>query len=283
MRHLERAAAKINLSLRVLGKREDGFHEIETLMALLDGVEDVLEFELKEGGGELLLECSDPELPTDGTNLVMKAARAFEEETGTSFEGRIRLKKSVPSGAGLGGGSADAAAVLRALNTLAGTGLGPERLQALAAGFGSDVPFFITGATAWCRGRGERIELSNESIPRTRLLLAKPAFGVASAWAYQQWASSQELASVDYAPQSAAWGSAVNDLERPVFEKYPILAELKGWLKEQPETSMAMMSGSGATVFAALEEGVDTAAIQERLLEMFGASTWTALAQIGGE
>ena len=281
MRHVEAAPAKINLSLRVLGKREDGFHEIETLMTAVDGVADGLGFDLEVREGDIELRCDDPELPTGPENLVLRAVSVFEQAADVRFAGQINLEKRIPSGAGLGGGSSDAAAVLRALDVIAGAGLGEGRLGELAAEIGSDVPFFIRGEPAWCRGRGEVIERYEGVVPRTSIVLAKPAFGVASAWAYQHWAGSAGLPGVDYASQAAPWGEAVNDLERPVFEKYLVLPTLKGWLGARAETELALMSGSGATVFATLRDGEGGDALLEDLRAEFGESTWAKVAAIG--
>jgi 4-diphosphocytidyl-2-C-methyl-D-erythritol kinase len=281
MRHVEAAPAKINLSLRVLRKREDGFHEIETAMAAVEGVADELNFDLELRGGEVTLSCDDPELPTGAENLVLKAVRAFEVAAGVNFTGNIQLTKRVPSGAGLGGGSSDAAATLRALDVLSRAELGAERLRELAGEIGSDVPFFIKAEPSWCRGRGEIIERFDGPLPRTAIVMAKPAFGVPSPWAYQRWATSTELDGIGYGAQAAPWGEAINDLERPVFEKFIVLATMKRWLRQRPETGVALMSGSGATVFATLLEGENGAALLEDLRADFGDSTWVSAAAIG--
>ncbi len=282
MRHVERAPAKINLSLRVVGKREDGYHEIETLMAPVDGLEDRLEFDLEEGDGEVVLNCRGGEIdvPSDGSNLVLRALGAFATATGRRFTGEVRLDKTIPCGAGLGGGSSDAAATLRALDQIAGTALPAGELRSVASEIGSDVPFFVGGEPAWCRGRGEEIAPLDGGVEPCELLLVKPAFGVSSAWAYSRWAESEEIPGVDYAPRDAPWGVAVNDLERPVFEKYLVLAAIKGWLAARAETGVALMSGSGATVFATLVEGADREALVAAARGEFGDDTWIGTAAI---
>ena len=280
MQHEERAPAKINLSLRVLGKRDDGFHELETLMVAVEGVEDELRFALGDGRGDVRLVCDDESVPTGEENLVLMALRGFERETGLRFEGESHWAKRIPHGAGLGGGSSDAAAVLRALNSISGADLDLAKLCELAAEIGSDVAFFVRGEPSICRGRGEVIEPLADALPAQRIILAKPAFAVPSGWAYSRWAESVELPGVDYAPQAASWGVAVNDLERPVFEKHLALAALKTWLQDASETGVALMSGSGSTVFATLGEGADGAALAERLGAEFGDSTWVKEAAI---
>ncbi len=221
------------------------------------------------------LTCDDPTLPTGPENLVCRAAELFRREVAPNLPPvRISLKKRVPHGAGLGGGSSDAAAVLLALNTLCGTGQPVSRLGALAAEIGSDVPFFIYQSAAMCRGRGEIVE--PVAFGRClSLLLLKPPFPVPTPWAYQHWQKSVRLPGVRYEPQPFAWGELVNDLERPVFEKYVFLAELKTWLLAQPEVAGALLSGSGSTVLAVLHgSGVDGGAVAARAAQNFG-ELWT--------
>ena len=134
------APAKVNLSLRILGKREDGFHELETLMVPVSGLADQLTFEEAE---EFSFSCDAPGVPVDEGNLVVKAVRLFEAKRGKECCYRVHLEKKVPHGAGLGGGSSDAATCLRALNELSGAGLSVEELCEMAGELGSDVPFFL--------------------------------------------------------------------------------------------------------------------------------------------
>jgi 4-diphosphocytidyl-2-C-methyl-D-erythritol kinase len=147
-----RAPAKINLSFKILGRRADGFHEIETLMApvsLFDSLRVTL------GSGSCIdFSCDDPSLPTGDDNLVVKAARLFLNEAQVDAGVAIELQKRIPHGAGLGGGSSDAASALLALNRLLGTGLPSARLAEIAAQIGSDVPFFVYESAATCSGRG---------------------------------------------------------------------------------------------------------------------------------
>jgi len=265
------APAKINLSLKILGRRSDGFHEIETLMAPLS-LADEIDIERKEGGG-LELACDDRRLPTGEGNLAYRAAKLFCEKGGFEPDVRIALSKKTPHGAGLGGGSSDAAAVLLGLNALFSAGLSREELSAIAAELGSDAPFFLWESAALCTGRGETVSpvALNE---RLALVLFKPPFGVPTPWAYKNWGDSKELPGIPYAPQEFPWGTLVNHLERPVFEKYLFLAVLKRWLLVQPEAAGALMSGSGSTVFALLKTGGDGAALTARAVEAFG-ELWT--------
>jgi 4-diphosphocytidyl-2-C-methyl-D-erythritol kinase len=265
-----KAPAKINLTLRILGKRQDGFHEIETLIVPIE-LEDRLAVEEAEAWS---FTCDDPTVPGDDGNLVVRAAKLFFAETGVEGKMRIRLEKAVPHGAGLGGGSSDAAATLRMLDAFYGTRLPKERLMRIAAKLGSDVPVFMEGRAAWCRGRGEILEPADFPA-RLPILLLKPGFGVPTPWAYQRWKDSRELEGVRYGAQEFPWGRLENDLERPVFEKYLVLAAMKEWLREQPETAGALMSGSGSTMIAALREPWMGEALGARAKATFGPDLWT--------
>lgn len=272
------APAKINLSLTVKGKRPDGFHEIESLMVPLT-LADSLTLEAAPEPG-IAFSCSEPSLPRDDSNLVVRAARRFFETLGRAPALRVHLEKAIPHGAGLGGGSSDAAAALNGLNALHGSPLSRQTIASLAAELGSDVPFFLAGGAAFCRGRGELVEPvpSPASLP---LLLIKPAFGVPTPWAYARWRGSHELPGVPYAPQAFPWGTLVNDLERPVFEKYLFLPVLKRWLLAQPETAGALMSGSGSTSFAVLRDEAGGPALEARVKAQFG-EVWTCLCRTAG-
>jgi 4-diphosphocytidyl-2-C-methyl-D-erythritol kinase len=252
-----RAPAKLNLSLRVLGKREDGFHEIDTVMVKLPDLADTLEFGEAE---ELSFTCDDPSVPHDESNLVMKAVRAYEVAAGSACRCSISLKKVIPHGAGLAGGSSDAAATFLGLNRLHGFKIGVEILHELAASIGSDIPFFLTSGASRCYGRGEKITpiLSPSKLP---VILLKPSFGVSTPDVYGRWKQSIEIPNFRYSEQTTHGTALVNDLERPVFEKHRFLAELKQWLLSRDETSAALMSGSGSTVFAVLKNIADAGAL----------------------
>jgi 4-diphosphocytidyl-2-C-methyl-D-erythritol kinase len=263
------APAKINLTLRVLGKRADGFHDIETLIVPL-GLADRLTVEPAD---EWSFSCDDPMVPGDDSNLAARAARLFYEETGLKPAARMHLMKAVPHGAGLGGGSSDAAAALRLLDQFHGTDLKKETLIRIATELGSDVPVFVDGRAAWCRGRGEIVEPAD--FPFTLpVLLLKPGFGVPTPWAYKHWKDSRALSGVRYEPQPFPWGKLENDLERPVFEKHLVLGAMKEWLRAQPETAGALMSGSGSTMFAVLHEAGMGQSLGTRARETFGEELW---------
>ena len=265
------APAKINLSLEIKGRREDGFHEIETLMAPIS-LADRLTIE-RANQETIDFSCDDAALPPGEDNLVVRAAKLFEETTKTKSGLRISLEKKIPHGAGLGGGSSDAATTLLGLNELFGTGLSQKDLMELAAQLGSDVPFFITQSAAICRGRGEIVNPAKLPVA-LRLLLMKPDFGVPTPSAYARWKDSRELPGVDYAPQEFSGVRFTNDLERPVFEKFILLAHLKTWLRQQPEVGAALLSGSGATVFAVLRGGADSNHLSARAREEIDPKLW---------
>jgi len=260
------APAKINLSLEVIKRREDGYHEIKSFMVPVSLV-DTLEIEL--GGKGVEFSCSDTSLPVNDSNLVVKAAKLFFKYQKIDEGVRIHLEKAIPHGAGLGGGSSDAATTLKALNQIFETDLGTETLSAMAAEIGSDIPFFLAHSAAICRGRGEIVVpvKFTETLP---LLLIKPSFGVPTPWAYQQWQNSKELSGIPYATQKFNWGNLVNDLERPVFEKYLFLALLKRWLLAQAEVAGALMSGSGSTTFAILHKDSKIDSLAQRIRGQFG-------------
>jgi len=247
-----KAPAKLNLSLRVLGKRNDGFHDIDTLMVKLPGLYDQIEISLAKS---FAFECDDASLPGDEDNLVVKAVRAYEKAAKITCKVAVSLKKSIPHGAGLGGGSSDAATTLLGLDQLHDGKLGPVRLSELAATLGSDVSFFLTSGSARCTGRGEI--LKPESAPPLRILIVKAPFAVSTPDAYDRWSNSKELPGVRYATQEIDGLSLVNDLERPVFGKHLFLAELKEWLLDRRETSAALLCGSGSAMFAVLNEEAD--------------------------
>ena len=259
------APAKINLYLHILGRRPDGFHELETLMVPIS-LGDTLDIELIPSGIEF--SCSDPALSDAQDNLATKAARLFLEEFQLSTGVRIHLDKRVPVGAGLGGGSSDAAAVLMALRKLTGVDAPDQKLAELASRLGSDIPFFIYQQPAICKGRGEIIE-PVKLKGSYQGLLVHPGFGVSTPWAYKTYAQN---------PQHGVLGRAFpdvtlrNDLEPPAFSKYPWLPTVKGWFRQQPEVLDALMSGSGSSVFALTGSNQDSENLRARFLAEFGAT-----------
>jgi 4-diphosphocytidyl-2-C-methyl-D-erythritol kinase len=267
------APAKVNLTLRVLGRRVDGFHEIETLMVPIT-LADRLVINLR-ADSDIRLTCSDPSVPSDASNLGHRATAAFAKHTGMKFGVDIHIEKNIPHGAGLGGGSSDAAAVLVALDRLLATKMTTEELERLAATLGSDIPFFIRSQPAICRGRGEIIE-PFEGLPPADILLVKPPFPIPTPWAYQAWSNSEKPSATFQQFHGSI--SLVNDLEAPVFSKYLLLPVLKSALRAHPAVSAAMMSGSGSTIFAILRDSVE--GLEEWIRSEFGESFQTFRARM---
>ncbi len=265
------APAKINLSLKILGRRDDGFHEIETLISPISLADKI---DIEPQSRWIDFSCDDPTVPGGDENLVVRAAKAFLEKTKISSGVGIKLRKQIPHGAGLGGGSSDAASVLVALNKLFEAKLSREELAKLGSTIGSDVAFFLFESAAFCKGRGEIV---NPTTLKRKLsiLLLKPGFSVLSGWAYSRWQDSKEIPGISYQPQNFDDQSFVNDLERPVFEKFVFLAQLKTWLLKQAEVGAGLMSGSGSTVFAVLRENADVDLIATRAREELDRDIWT--------
>ena len=263
--------AKINLSLRVVGRREDGFHDIDTVVVKLPGLSDEL---MTSEADSFSFTCDVPEVPADDSNLVVRALHAFETAAGVTYRVSVHLKKVIPHGAGLGGGSSDAAMTLKALNEIYGAPLGPDELHRIAASLGSDIPLFLMNGAARCTGRGEILE-QVPSPPALPILLLKPSFPVATPDAYKRWQDSVELPGVTYAAQSVNGVTLLNDLERPVFQKHRFLAEMKMWLLARKEVSAAMMSGSGSTMIAVLRDPNDSARLISAALTELDPHLWS--------
>jgi 4-diphosphocytidyl-2-C-methyl-D-erythritol kinase len=275
---------KVNLLLNILGRRPDGFHELETVMQPVR-VFDRLTF--ARSGQGIQLSCSAPELPTDGRNLVYRAAAQFLEAAGIKEGVRVELEKHIPLAAGLGGGSGNAATTLLGLNELFGGPLAPEQLQCLAASLGSDVPFFMQSQPALATGRGERIE-PLESFPALRgaaLVLIHPGFGIATAWAYQQLArfphalngrpgrAQKLVARLRGEDLAAAGAEFYNSLEAPALEKYPLLALFQEFLRANGAAA-TLMSGSGSTTFAVTPNQATADTLVEKFKARFGEANW---------
>lgn len=266
------APAKLNLSLRVLATRDDGFHDIDTVMVKLPGLADRLHFAPAATFG---FACDEPSLPDDAGNLVVKAVRGYEAAAGIPCNCHIHLEKHIPHGAGLGGGSSDAATTLLGLERIHEGALGPDKLAAVAAAVGCDVAFFLTASgAARCTGRGEQVAPIS-APPALPVLLLKPSFGVATAEVYARWQSAAPIPGIRYAEQVIESLSLVNDLEVPVFEKFRFLAELKQWLLIRKEVAAALLSGSGSTMFAVLQPATDAQALAAAARLELDPGLWT--------
>lgn len=264
-----RAPAKVNLVLEVLGRRADGYHELALVFQALS-LEDELEVRPADSDVTVRVE-GIPVLPSDGTNLVAKAAQAFFEHLRLRGGAHFLLKKRIPLAAGLGGGSSDAAATLLALNELYAANLPPEMLAELALKLGSDVPYFLVGGTALGRGRGERLERLSDAPPLD-LVLVKPAEGLSTGAVY----GSGRVAFTDGSraegfrpgPDWKSPGDVArrlfNALEEPAFHLLPECRRLRDELLEAGCLG-AMVSGSGSTVFGIARDEREAQAVADRL------------------
>lgn len=247
------APAKINLFLEILGKRDDGYHEIETVMQEID-ITDLLRFkEIEEG---VRLECEDNSIPLNEDNLVYKAAKLIQRECGIKKGALIRLEKRIPVGAGLGGGSSDAAATLKALNLLWKIGLSDAELVELASKLGSDVAFFIEGKTSLCKGRGEKV-YPIESNSKLNYIVIFPNINVSTKAIYEnvRLDLTKKRKDVSFLKEELRSSNAFslgkllfNRLEETIFAQYPDLRKIKDSLKCFGFRGI-LVSGSGSSIF----------------------------------
>ena len=251
--------AKINLGLHIHGKREDGFHELETIFQMVSLYDDV-ELELLSSG--IKLECDTPGVPTDDTNLVCKAALLLRQSYQVEGKGvSIRLKKKIPFGAGLGGGSGNAAGVLMGLNRLWDLNIEREELLALAAELGSDVPFFLTSPCALGMGRGEQLK-TLKPCAKFQVLLVFPGFPVATSWVYQnlklKLTKRENNISIlrknlSLSDITSLGSRLYNDLEPVVIQRFPEVQVVKDELRAWGALGV-LLSGSGSTVFGIFDD-----------------------------
>ena len=290
--------AKLNLFLAITGRRPDEFHDLVSVAAPLD-FGDVLTAgpgESKAGArGRFTLVCDEAQVPVDGTNLVLKAAAAFAEATGWPGHVDFKLTKRIPIGAGLGGGSSNAVAALRALNELSGAALAVSKLSAIAASLGSDCALFLHDAPVVMRGRGENIEAlppaAAARIRGRRVLLFKPGFGISTPWAYGRMAAPDPAAVYCPAKEAearlAGWvqgdGSLeellCNNMEGVAFDKYVALPTLLEQLRRDHGV-VARMSGSGSACFAVLRDDQATAPLAGAIRAAWGARAFVQEARL---
>jgi 4-diphosphocytidyl-2-C-methyl-D-erythritol kinase len=290
MRLEKKSPCKVNLLLNILGKRADGFHELETVMqpvSLFD------EIHFERGGKTIQLTCDEPTLPVDSKNLVHRAAADFLSAAKISGGVKIHLEKKIPLAAGLGGGSGNAATTLLALNELFNQPLSGARLNELATALGSDIPFFLQNKPALATGRGEKIQ-SLEPFPALRgkaFLLIHPGFGISTPWSYQNLArfpkalngrpgrAVELIATLQTDNWLAVADGFYNSLEAPALDKFPVLALYQEFLRENGALA-ALMSGSGSTTFAIVESVSSSESLMEKFKSQFGQNCWTAVVPV---
>lgn len=280
---------KVNLILNILGRRPDGFHEVETVMQPVP-VFDTIECE--RGGGGIELACSHPDLPAGPENLVFRAAEKFRAAAKVPDGVRIRLEKRIPLAAGLGGGSGNAATTLRALNELFEKPLSAEDLGRLAAELGSDVPFFLQDGPALATGRGEKVQPLERfrALAGIWIVLVHPGFGVSTPWAYKNLARfprhlngqpgrAAGLIQALHGTIEQAAAHFYNSLEAPVLEKYPLLAIFQEFFRAEG-ACVALMSGSGSTTFALARDEAAARELNDKFVMKFGNFCWAGVAPL---
>ncbi len=264
-----KAPAKINLFLEILGKRDDGYHEIETVMQEIDLVDNLQFEEIQEG---VRLKCNDKNIPSDENNLVCKAANLILNECGIKKGVLISLEKNIPVGAGLGGGSSDAATTLKALNLLWKIGLNDAELMHFAAKLGSDVPFFIKGKTSLCSGRGEKItpvEVKSEM----NYLIIFPHINISTTMIYRNLKIdlTKKIIDVSFFLDALKHRKLAdiskllyNRLEEVIFATYPDLLDVKSALDHFDFCGLSV-SGSGSAFFGLCRDRQQAKAIKSKI------------------
>lgn len=256
------APAKINLILRILDRRTDGFHNLWSLMQTV-GLEDDITISLNRNHADIRLTCDDRSLSADQGNLVYRAAAAVLQRSRKAVGLDIALNKRIPVGAGLGGGSSDAAATIIGVNRLLGLGWSAVEMAQVGQELGSDVPFFFFAPSAFVAGKGERVHATRITGSRW-IVLVNPGFPIETKWAYQQLSSTRREVRPLSAPHSGlaqeetvAWerilGVMENDFEIPVFQAHPGLRTIRQRLLAEGAEA-ALLSGSGATVFGVFDD-----------------------------
>jgi 4-diphosphocytidyl-2-C-methyl-D-erythritol kinase len=283
------AFAKINLGLRVHGRRPDGYHELSTIFQTVT-LRDTLTFQATDDGS-LGLVCSDPSIPADDSNLVLRAASILRERFGVSQGARVELLKSIPAGGGLGGGSADAAIALAALATLWGIETDAFELAEIGARLGADVPFFLTGGTALGTGTGTDIR-PLEDAPKMHFVIVSPGVHVSTAEAYGALGAPaltkvEPVVNLSVSRTEADFPDSLcdvwsNDFEAVVVRLYPEIGRARETLAAAGARS-AMLSGSGSSVFGVFDSKGEAASARETLKSESGWKVFACETQTRAE
>ena len=271
-----RAPAKINIFLEVTSRRKDGYHNIESLMRPVSLYDRLV---IKPQSKDVTLRCNLKDLPVDDSNIVMKAAILLKNELNIDKGAHIYLEKNIPMGAGLGGGSSDAAAVLNGLLRLWKRRLSQKKLLSLAKKLGADVPFFVIGGSAVARGIGEKLTRVKNLAP-AYVLLVNPGFGIATAKVYKKLRFpltkkqkiNRILKLLKHRAQFQEWaGLMFNRLEEAVLKDYPEIGRIKEVFKFHGYSSL--MSGSGSTVFGLIGDKKAAEKLKPEF-ERLGCKSW---------
>ena len=252
MKRIYKSYAKINLHLQVVARREDGFHELETVFQSGD-LADRIQVELTSGGVDLRIRSGDA--PAGDANLAFRAARAFLDRWAPESGVRLELSKEVPIGGGLGGGSSNAATVLLALREMVASWVGDQELHEVAAELGADVPYFLMGGTVLGRGRGDEL-YPLEDLPERPVWMVTPPVSISTAEVFGGFDLStlrprgrDEMSNWTGALTWKRFDSGWNDLEMTVRQRYPVVADVYNVLVDEG-ASLVRLSGTGATLFA---------------------------------
>jgi len=257
--------AKVNLYLKVLGKRGDGYHDIATLMQRIN-LYDEMEFSPRDEG--IMVKCPGSTLPENEGNIVYKAAKSILSRASCSTGVGITIKKGIPIAAGLGGGSSNAATTLITLNDLMEFNYSTQNLMEIGAGLGADVPFFVLGKTAWAFGIGDRLQVA-ENIPRLWFVLINPLFEVSTKMIYgdlnlRLTTKEKKFTILKFCTVDSVVRELHNDLERVTIKLHPILQKIKQLLIAQGALG-SLMSGSGPTVFGIFADEKSALDAEEKL------------------
>lgn len=271
-----KAKAKVNIGLKILNKRNDGFHNIETTLTTIN-LSDLINIE--EADSEIIIESKDLNIPPS-ENLCYRAADIFKKRFNINKGVKIELIKNIPVGGGLGGGSSDAACVLKGMNELFGLKISAETLIELSKEIGTDVPFFIKGGAAYARGKGD--EMKFFKLPRMSLLLYYPGYQISTKWAYEEYDKTiltlKPEANIIETSKKKEFKKGLNlknDFEKVVFKKHPDLLDIKANLLASG-AFLVSLSGSGSCLFSVVDENIRGKVI--KYLEGIGAQffeVWT--------
>jgi 4-diphosphocytidyl-2-C-methyl-D-erythritol kinase len=267
--------AKVNLYLRVLRRREDGYHDILTLMQKISLCD---EMTFASGARGIVIRCPDSPLPEDEGNIVYRAAALFFSRTAAPPGIEITIRKKIPIAAGLGGGSSNAATTLMTLNEISGSPLAREELLEMGAALGADVPFFIFGNTAWASGIGDRFTEA-APLPSLWVVLINPGFAVPTKSVYQKLNLELTNTQIKYSiPRFYTVDDLIrgltNDLEKVTMRVHPVLEQIKARLLESGAAG-ALMSGSGPTVFGVFGDEETALRAEKYLKQAHRENRWS--------